>query len=598
MRLVTAALWAALTALGCAGAPPAVTPKSEPGPRISLESPGPEPDLRPVARPDNVVAIGRVSRPGQVLGQLAQWQDGSSWSDLIEELARGLGDLALAEAPLDVVVSIERSPAGPLPDLSAVISVGLESRERVEEELDGSGMIRRELAPGVKLLAGSGRRRCAVAAAAGPAPVRLVCGSSRAALEELLPYATRGLSREPAPPEDVRFELDVARARALHGERIAALERFALPFARVALGQLDFRLERAIGPLGSALFGELLQLLGDVDRVEATARLEHSHLNADVRASFGRDPESYFTQALLELASRQAEPPDAFWMLPLDAHFAFHSHGMSPARAATLRRTLSGALSRATRAPIPRATIDLVVEALFPEPSFVYAFGLLDPPPSYDASDAEHIRWQAQRMLGWHVIGIETDPKQLERRLDRGMRDYNAGPLRNLAYAELPMLCPGLPKITRRPAPRKGLPAGSVVYEMLVPGKLFTDCARRWSFQPPSTPAPLGLAVVYAPGKPRSWIVVAPDTDFAIAKLRALLDGESSARLESLRAELTSPALFGAVSSVGLLDAVRKADRPTRQRLGAPRERMAWWLSVDGPRALRVRGRLPGAAFR
>jgi hypothetical protein len=599
MRFESAALCAGLLAIGCAGKAPSAKPAPTlPSRAAAAQAPPAAPDLSPVTRPDNVVAIGRISRPGETIDRLAEWGGAGSFSDFVDELAPGLGGLAIADAPLDVVLSLERKPAGPLPDVSALISIGLESRQAVAEQLGRGGSTRRELGPGVSLLAG-GRRPCAVAAAAGSAPVRLVCATSRAALDELLPYVTRGLAREPGPPDQLRVELDVERARALHGERIASLERFALPFARVGLAEIDHRLGRALGPLVSAISGELLHVLGDVDRIEATAKLAEAHVDLELQAILGRGAQSYFAQTLLELAPRQGPPPADFWKLPLDAHFAFHSHGMQPERADTLRRTLSGALSRASRHRGPRATLDLVVEALFPEPPFVYAFGLLEQPERWRPTPAERLRSHSQRVLGWHVIGVETDAKQLAKRLERGMDDYNKGPLRKLAYAEFPSLCPGLPKITRRAAPRAGLPAGAVIYEMLVPGKLFADCVHSRHFSlPAGNTDPLGLAVVLAPGKPRSWIVIAPDTDFAVAKLRTLLGGEASSRLESLRAELETPSLFGAVTSVELLGALRTRDRASVYELGSPGRRLAWRVSVDGPRALHASARVPREAFR
>jgi hypothetical protein len=197
-------------------------------------------------------------------------------------------------------------------------------------------------------------------------------------------------------------------------------------------------------------------------------------------------------------------------------------HGRSPAQRA--KNTLR-ALSRAVRTPVPRATLDLVVEALFPEPPFVYAFGLLDPAPPSDSSSAAHIRWRSQRVLGWHVVGIETDPSA-RRALDRGMRDYNNGPLKTSRTANS-FAAPGLPKITRRPAPR--VPAGSVVYEMLVPESC-SRLRRGWSGAPPRSPHPRSLAVVFAPGKPRSWLVISPVHRFAIAKMRELLARSHTAR--------------------------------------------------------------------
>jgi hypothetical protein len=537
-----------------------------------------------------VIAVARVRAPGDFYERLASWRIAARFPDLVEARVTGLGEHVAGDAPMDVIVAIERAPAGPAPEPLLAISAGLASLADARAELAARGASLGRGRGGVVTIDDGGAEPCALAPSRGVTPARLVCASSVRALDELLPYAARGLAAEPAPAQAARVEVDVARLRALHGKRFEDLKRWVLPFARAGLADGEPRLGAGLGPLLETLYDETLAVLGDVDRIELTADLDAAHADVSARVTLGRDPSAFFLRTLLESAPRQAPPPADFWKLPADAHFAFFSHGMPASRATTLRKTISGVLSRAARTPTPGATFDLVVDALFPEPPFVYAFGLLDPAVELRPSYATRIRERTERVLGWHIVGVETDPKALEKRLDRGMKDYNKGPLRNLVYGEFPSLCPGLPKISRRPAPRKGLPAGSVLYEMVVPGKLFEDCAARHGLSSAKPPKPLGIAVVFVPGKPRSWIVISPNTELALAKMRELLATGTERRLSSQRTgtELDRSSLFGAMVSTELLDA-------GDLEFLAPAARRSWSrFSIEGQRTLVLGARVPG----
>lgn len=580
---------AAALALACAGAPPPPEPK--PAPRVtpaSRSAPEERADLSPVARPDHVIAVARVKAPGAFYEQLSSWRMSSRFPELVDARVRGLGEHVAPDAPMDLVLAVERAPAGPAPEPLMAISAGLDSLANARSELTERGVALGRGGRGIVTIEDAGPEPCVLAPSRGVTSGRLVCATSERALAELLPYVTRGLAAEAPPAEAARLEVDVARFRALHGKRLEDLKRWVLPFARAGVADAEPRLGAGLAPLLDTLYDETLAVLGDVDRVELTAELEPSHVDLMARATFGRDPRSFFLQTLFESATRQAPPPPDFWKLPADAHFAFFSHGMPASRAKTLEKTLSGVLSRAARTPTPGATFDLVIDALFPSSPFVYAFGLLDPPVELRPSYASRIRTRTERVLGWHVVGVEIDPKALEKRLDRGMYDYNKGALRNLVYGEFPSLCPGLPKISRRPAPRKGgLPAGSVLYEMVVPGKLFEDCAARHGLRSAKPPTPLGIAVVFVPGKPRSWLVISPNTEFALGKMRELLGSSTEQRLVAGNAgpDLTQPSLFGAVVSEELISASNvELVMPARSRSSAV-------VAMEARRVLAIRAR-------
>ncbi len=144
---------------------------------------------------------------------------------------------------------------------------------------------------------------------------------------------------------------------------------------------------------------------------------------------------------------------------------------------------------------------------------------------SADASRSYSGRYIYDKMLstyGWHIVAFQEPASRYEPELDRGMRAYNGGDLRKFAYQELRTLCPGLPKITRRPA-GGGLPRGSVLYEMRIPGKFFDDCANR--NQPSSRdPAPsASLSVILVPEGNITWIGFAADEKILRTELATVL---------------------------------------------------------------------------
>jgi hypothetical protein len=92
------------------------------------------------------------------------------------------------------------------------------------------------------------------------------------------------------------------------------------------------------------------------------------------------------------------------------------------------------------------------------------------------------------------------------------------------------------------------------------------------------------------PGKPRSWIVISPNTELALAKMRELLATGTERRLSSQRTgtELDRSSLFGAMVSTELLDA-------GDLEFLAPAARRSWSrFSIEGQRTLVLGARVPG----
>src|SRR5688500_9042028 len=209
--------------VGCGG-----KPAQSPPPVVPVADGAPDgdeaPDLSPVERPAEVFAIGRVARPRLFVETLGKWSSlPLSPSDLVPSEARGLAPALMWEAPIELVVALDPFGEGKLPEPLLVASVGLKSLEEGLNAAERLQLATHRLAPGVFRIRDLPQGSCALAASVGASPARLVCGKSSKAVDALLPYATRGLPREPQSGADFELTLDAAPIQARYGTQITAL---------------------------------------------------------------------------------------------------------------------------------------------------------------------------------------------------------------------------------------------------------------------------------------------------------------------------------------------------------------------------------------
>ncbi len=259
--------------IGC-GSKPAPRAPALLAPELAPQVVEEVPDLSPVARPREVVLSARFARPKVFFETVAGW--GSlplKLEDVLPSEARALSQAILWEAPVDALVALDATGEGKVPPPVAVISVGLKSVEAALNQAEALRLPTLRIAPGIYRVGEWAELSCAVASSLGAAPARLVCGRSAKDLEALLPYATRGLPKEPQSGADAELSFDIAPLQERYGHDVAALRLAAgLAVRQVALDSPRF--DRA---LSDAIYGgvdELISLFSDLASLRLEARLD------------------------------------------------------------------------------------------------------------------------------------------------------------------------------------------------------------------------------------------------------------------------------------------------------------------------------------
>ena len=264
-----------LLMVGCGAKQPVKTPTPvavDASPAVAEEPP----DLSPVQRPSDVVAVGRLARPRLFIETLAKWSSlPVTMQDLLPEEARALGSALLWEAPVDLVVALDAFGEGKVPPPLVVASVGITSLEAGLSAAERMQLPTRQLAPGIFRVGDFSGSSCALSASVGAAPARLVCGKATKDVDALLPYATRGLPREPQSGADFELILDAAPIQARYGGQITALRLLA----GVAMREVALDAPRFDRALSDAIYGgidETINLFGDLEQLRIEARLDAS----------------------------------------------------------------------------------------------------------------------------------------------------------------------------------------------------------------------------------------------------------------------------------------------------------------------------------
>ncbi len=480
----------ALGALAACAAPASLTPTPTRAP-----PPRPPPavaeaiDLSPVAEPPGLVLVGRLNaefvRRLPVEGALPSIA-GSPLSMLTPELEPVLRD-HVARGPIELAVALGSPEAVLLRGADVVWSLPLASFQAALDALRAQPRLRvqRRGASGAEISDGEGLH-CDLAASAGPAPTRLVCGTSRGALDTLGPYAARGLPTRALGVEPVVVEAWPVRFARPHREALTQAARFLAP-----------KTGRARDAAISVLAADAVDLLADLDNVRLVGRETGGALELELAASLSGET-SWASRTLSSLTPRTPGLAGLWGRLPSDTQAAWFFTGAAPSRTDEARAALVSWLAEEAGPSVSRATLDLVARTFVQRAPHLYAHGDAHGRDARRGLAGGLALWEQTRSTyGWHVFGFDEPARAYLPELDRGMRDYNAGRLRAFAYQSLPRLCEGLGKIKKKPAPRT-LPAGSWVYELPMPGRFFDACVAHRTRTPSPAPSE-SLVVVVVP---------------------------------------------------------------------------------------------------
>lgn len=613
MRSFAAALSLVL-GFGCASKPPAKAPTA---PTPSAGNGGAEAeaavDLSPVAAPDDLIAVGRLARPRTFIETLANWSGFPvHLSDVLPGDAQFLNQVIAWDAPVEVAAVIERHSSEKVAPPEYIVSLGLTSVNAALAAAKDKGYEATRVAPSVYRVPLNDEVFCAVAAAAGAAPARAVCSARWQNVEDLLPYATRGLPREDFGGKDLYLALKPAPLQQRYGQEISSLPLFV----GIGLRQIQTdspRLDRALADAAYGVAGELKSVAMQLDGFEVSARLDDSAKSLDFGYSFGfTKDEAFIAQLFQEAGKRSALPSEAFWDLPRTASGANFVVGFDPKRLAALFGPLAEITDAFLEQHKSQATYRNRWHSVFDSLPACFAGTARASGSAAPAKDATPQQLLASN-LGWHVGLAETRADKLFKLftdLEALLSDRETAKLlKELAPKEnVP-----LPKMRHKVAKVNGFPARATEFIVDVPIALIEKFAEKRGLPKymKDTKKPLSLMLVLVPDGERTYYSVAADEKLAISALEGaragrdgkLRDNPELARLKEKPAIATGfsslEAFFGSFASIA-----RAANFDSEGALArAPNHGRSPWISrvehVPHGSGLRVNANLsvPQGAF-
>jgi hypothetical protein len=392
-----------VTCLGCAAKPPPAAAPTAPSPPAALVEAETAPDLSPVAAPEDLVLVGRLSRPRLLVETIAGWAGMPvRLQDLLPHELRGVDAVLAWDAPIELAAVLDRRSTAKVAPPLIVLSIGLTSLPRALDLAREHGASPTRVAPSIYRVPVDDEVTCALAAAVGAAPARLVCGTEWQSVEELLPYATRGLPREKLGGDDLHLELRAAPLQRRYAQEIAAVR--LLTGLLLRQGQSDSpRLDRVLTEAAYGVADELKAIATELDRFEIRARLDESNKALELGTVLSFSKDSSFTAQLFEdMGKRAAPPPAVFWALPRSAEGAGYAVGLDPKRIGTLTNVaaeLLDAYLEQQKAPAGlRRRVRGVLDALpILASAEAHAGGALPLPKPASAVD------RVNQRLGWRV---------------------------------------------------------------------------------------------------------------------------------------------------------------------------------------------------
>jgi hypothetical protein len=559
-------------------------------------------DVSPVAEPGTLVFHARWKAPGDslaTLGKLAgidrsliETNERLLVRELLNEAAGSnvasneLVELVDLKAPVDLAIVADSARGGPLPDPLIGFSVGLKSLERARQSIH-VGLTK--IASGVWRVGGERRlgESCALAAAAGKAPARLVCVERGRYLDKLAPYMARNVATLPDKGSDIHMELNLRSVLDKHGRTWARQARGLPVFAEeFKLGVPKF--DAALIEAATALAGEAGMLIQDAKSATVDIDLDDERgAKAQLRFDFAGQ-RSWVAQGVVEASKKSGPAPDAFWKLPLSSSTAGYGSIPDTGRydkiLAAARDMLEGWLTKEKVAtPADRQAVAKLLRLPFSKGvPFVYADGAFAP-PARDKTPT--IAALVDAMVGWHVIGIGEKPDKIKGYLEEVVRSYNRGTLQQHLKKEAGADAKHMPRVKKIGAPRE-LGGGAMVIEITVPE--VEEPGSKPAIEPPAVEAPgrgrrserpapkakttdAKVVIMLMADGDQTWLGVAADAA-KLAKLMAGLKREPGSESLSSRSGLSrlrseSHASVGVTSFGGIANLMRPS--------------LSWFMTIE-----------------
>jgi hypothetical protein len=480
-----------------------VEPASSAAPQAPKEGP-----LTAAAEPEGLVLVGRASQSGAADLRLLGLPPLVVTPSRFAVSAREVEELVDAGAPYEFAWVIDGPESILSRQFTAVVSIPLrswdEARSRMLQLRQGSDDEINRGGDGNVTIEGS-YGACVLGRALGSSPARIVCAGTKNAVDRLAPYALTALPTRDFGGGSAVLELFPSRAVKGKEEQYARVARMLTSVAGWGSQSSD---RLFLEPMLETVLPELVDLTGDVDKARFALAEESGDVTISGRVELARARS--WTARTLGDAAAQPDAREMFFRLPQSSTLAWFSSSSRGERVDEARKSLASWLKNYMGPKFRAETADLISNTFLPREPMVYGQGDLVEEDARHQPGGKRIYDKTLSTYGWHVMGYLGKASSFEPQLDRGMAAYNNGDLRNFAYRELASLCPGLTKITRRPA-LGGLPKGSVLYEMRLPGKFFDDCANRYQPTKGTASPAASLNVILVPDGNITWIGLSAD---------------------------------------------------------------------------------------
>ncbi|UQA61950.1 hypothetical protein [Polyangium aurulentum] len=577
-----------VVACGSSSSEPANTPADEGQKPATATRATPEAatafELTPVPEPDDVVGVMAWKNPAATIGAIADCAKidrkisdevlRRAPHELVREiLPRGAKTTALAEvmavdAPVFGIVTLESNKKAP--GVLAAVSFGLTSLEKARAAAEEASGPLTESGPGMWRMGGKSDATCMIAASAGAAPARLVCGIKGADVTALTPYLTRTLPTAAGSANDLHIEARLAPVEARFGPMIRSQLQVLPVLARGELANGDPKFDRAIVDAASAIADEAAALVGDADRLSLDVSVDPTSC---LRASGSlalRAQTSWLAQGMAERPDRAGPAPAIFWRAPKDSGSVAYGRGSDPARFTpilrNLRMMLDGLLTKHNvgSAADRKALTDLIDLPMGKDVVTVSASGRLDlPAPAGDKrTPQQEVDAILNSYVGWSVIGYEEGSGPVAKQLKDIASVYNRKGLQDPLKKALGKDAVFIPTIKAGAAPG-GLGADSIDLEIKLANVKAADLKLAGATAKDKVNAELHVMLM-PDGKDRTWLAIGTKRDELVKRLLVVKTGAPDAGTIASRTDL-EPLRTGKHMSAGFFTfgpIVKGLDRP------------------------------------
>ncbi len=552
---------AALLIVACgSSSEPANTPVEEakkPAPARAEPAAATAYELTPVPEPGDVVGVMSWKSPAATFGTLADCAkiDRQLSTEglrrltqgLMRELlprgsdSKGLAEVVSLDAPVFGVVTLESDKKRP--GALAAVSIGLTSLEKARAAAEGAGPLS-ELGPGMWRMGSKSDIACVIAASAGAAPARLVCGTKDRDITTLTPYLTRTLPTAQVGANDLHIEARLAPVEARFGAMLRSQVQVLPVLARGELAMGEPKFDRAIVDAASAIADEAVALIGDADRVSLDVSVDPTSCLRASGALALRAQTSWLAQGMADRPDRAGPAPAIFWRAPKDSSSVGYSRGMDPARIApilrNLRQMLDGLLTKfeVGSAADRKALTDLVDLPIGKDVVTVNASGRLDlpAPAGGKITPQQQVDAILNSYLGWSVIGYEEGSAAVAKQLKDIAAVYNRkgfqAPLKKALGKEAIFI----PTIKAGAGPA-GLGADSVDLEIKLAGVPASELGLKSGTGKEKVNGEIHVLLM-PDGKGRTWLAIGSKRDELVKRLLAAKTGAPDAGTIASRTDL------------------------------------------------------------